>query len=132
MFIHLTDCHQAIDMSEVVIQSSQKINHGKFHPHYRGSIYRGVSRNGKSWQVLIMIDSEKVYLVSTDDPQQAALLYDIVVIQAKGLNAKVNFSYTKEELLGILFTQSLLEIKKLRYNIDEMRQMAMFNQAGVL
>ena len=59
-----------------------------------------------------MIDCESIYLCTTKDPQLAALLYDIVILQAKGLSARVNFNYTKRELLGILFTESLLEIKK--------------------
>ena len=90
-------------MSDIILGGAQKIHHGKFHNKYRGSIYRGVSRNGKSWQILIMIDSEKIYLCTTNDPHIAALLYDIVVIQAKGLNSKVNFMYSKDELLSILF-----------------------------
>jgi hypothetical protein len=59
-----------------------------------------------------MIDSEKIYLCTTNDPHIAALLYDITVIQAKGLSSKVNFMYSKDELLAILFNQSLVEIKK--------------------
>ena len=59
-----------------------------------------------------MIDSEKIYLCTTDDPYQAALLYDIVIIQAKGLSSKINFNYSKEELLAILFEKSIVQIKK--------------------
>jgi len=43
-------------MQDNVIQSALKVNHGKFHADYRGSLYRGVSINGRAWQVLIMID----------------------------------------------------------------------------
>ena len=63
-----------------------------------------------------MIDSEKIYLCTTHDPHIAALLYDITVIQAKGLSSKVNFMYSKDELLAILFNQSLVEIKKKKRN----------------
>jgi hypothetical protein len=66
-------------------------------------MYRGVSVNGKAWQVLIMIDSEKIYLCTLNDPIKGAQLYDLAIIQAKGLNSKINFSYTKVQLLAILF-----------------------------
>lgn len=49
MFLHLTDPDKHIAMDDLVIQSARKINHGKFSNQYRGSLYRGVSRNGKSW-----------------------------------------------------------------------------------
>lgn len=81
------------------------------HSKYRGSNYRGVSRNGKAWQVLIMLDSQKIYLCNTDDPVLAAQLYDLVVIQMKGLKAKVNFTYTKAQLLAILFQKNIIEFK---------------------
>lgn len=82
-------------MDQVIVRSGEKINHGRFHDKYRGSQFRGISRNGKSWQVLIMIDSEKIYLCSNNDPYKAANLYDLAVVQAKGLGAKPNFPWTK-------------------------------------
>lgn len=99
-------------MDSIVLKGSPKVNHGKSSEQYRGSIFRGVSRNGRSWQVLIMIETEKIYLCTTENPHLAALLYDIVIIQCKGKQAKVNFNYTKKELLAILFTESLIEVKK--------------------
>lgn len=69
-----------------------------------------------------MIDSEKIYLCTSDDPYQAALLYDIVIIQAKGLNSKINFNYTKEELLAILFEKSIVQIKKQKVLRDKEEQ----------
>lgn len=47
---------------------------------HRGTEYRGVSRNGKQWQVLMMIDQEKIYLCSISDKTAAAKLYDIASI----------------------------------------------------
>ena len=107
MFLYLTDQDRDIPLDKKLLISAQKINHGKFHNKYRGSLYRGVSRNGKSWQILIMIDSEKIYLCTTDNPHQAAILYDYVIIQAKGLGSKINFEYTKLDLLAILFEKSI-------------------------
>ena len=58
-----------------------------------------------------MIETQKVYLCNTEDPVIAARLYDIAVIQTRGLKAKVNFDYTKAQILAILLQESLLKIK---------------------
>ena len=68
-----------IAMDKNVLMSAPKVNHGKFSNRYRGTEFRGVSRNGKSWQILIMIDREKIYLFN-DCPRKAAILYDYVII----------------------------------------------------
>ena len=49
LFLQLTPEGMENPMSEVVVIGAPKINHGRFHKLYRGSIYRGVSRNGNSW-----------------------------------------------------------------------------------
>lgn len=90
-------------MTEPVVFPSSKIRYRMDHSKYRGSSFRGVSKNGKAWQVLIMLESQKVYLCNTEEPILAAKLYDLTVLQTKGLKAKVNFQYTKSELLSILF-----------------------------
>ena len=59
-----------------------------------------------------MIDTEKIYLCTTNDPDQAAQLYDVTIIQAKGLSSKINFKYSKDELLAILFEKSIVQVKK--------------------
>ena len=58
-----------------------------------------------------MIETQKVYLCNTEDPVIAARLYDIAVIQTRGLKAKVNFDYNKAQILAILLQESLLKIK---------------------
>ena len=48
---------------------------------YRGTAFRGVSRNGKeSWQILTMIQGGKAYLATVDNIFYAAILYDILSI----------------------------------------------------
>ena len=48
---------------------------------YRGTAFRGVSRNGKeSWQILTMIQGGKAYLATVDNIYYAAILYDILSI----------------------------------------------------
>jgi hypothetical protein len=50
-------------------------------------------------------------LATTKDPKQAALIYDIVLLQTKGMMARVNFNYSARELLGILFSEPLHKLK---------------------
>ena len=48
---------------------------------YRGTRFRGVSKNGRSnWQILTMIDGDKVYVGTVSNIHKAAILYDIVSI----------------------------------------------------
>ena len=76
---------------------------------YRGTNFRGVSKNGRcNWQILTMIDGEKVYVGTVDNIYKAAIIYDIVSIQTKGHKAKTNFLYRKSELLAILMLNNLM------------------------
>lgn len=63
---------------DIIMESTLKKNNKS--TNTRGSKYRGVSRNGKAWQILMMIDQEKIYLGSMDEPRTAALIYDIAMI----------------------------------------------------
>lgn len=56
---------------------------------------------------MLMIDQEKIYLCSIEDPYRAAQLYDITVIQAKGFSSKLNFNYSKIKLLAMLMLKSV-------------------------
>ena len=56
-FDFITKKKQNAPYDEVIINGAKKIYHGKFHIKFRGSLYRGVSRNGRQWQILVMIDS---------------------------------------------------------------------------
>jgi hypothetical protein len=68
---------------------------------------------------MINIGGTKVYLGTQKDPILAARIYDIVCIQSNGYrtklvktnNSKTNFSYSKAEVLAILFERYLIEIK---------------------
>jgi hypothetical protein len=64
----------------------------------RGSKYRGVSKNGNQWQVLIMINKKKRYIGNYKNEEEAASSYDIVAIQNHGNKAKTNFYYTPEQI----------------------------------
>ena len=68
----------------------------------RSSIYRGVSKNGKHWQVLIMINKKKKYFGCFSKEEEAARVYDKIALQHHGNKAKTNYDYTNEELEKIM------------------------------
>ena len=77
----------------------------------RGSIFRGVSKNGSQWQVLIMVKKKKRYLGSFPTEQEAARAYDKAALQNHGNKAKTNYEYTKEEIEKILQGPKLLKFE---------------------
>ena len=77
----------------------------------RGSKYRGVSKNGRNWQVLIVVKKQKKYLGSYSNEEEAARAYDKIALQNLGFNAITNYDYTKEEIDEILEEKKLLNFK---------------------
>ena len=75
----------------------------------RSSRYRGVSRNGNQWQVLIMLKRGKSYVGSYTSEEFAARIYDILAIKYRGIKARTNFKYSSEQIKTILETD--IEIK---------------------
>ena len=70
----------------------------------RSSRYRGVSRNGNQWQVLIMLKRGKSYVGSYTSEEFAARIYDILAIKYRGIKARTNFKYSSEQIKTILET----------------------------
>ena len=68
----------------------------------RSSKYRGVSKNGNQWQVLIMLDKNKSYIRSYSSEYIAARVYDILAIKSKGFKARTNFIYDYEQISKII------------------------------
>lgn len=68
----------------------------------RGSKYRGVSRNGKKWQVQLLGNLRKRYIGSIGSEEAAARIYDYYAIITHGLRAKTNFQYTKTDIVEIM------------------------------
>lgn len=58
---------------------------------YRGSKYRGVSKNGNCWQVLIMYDRHKYYIGNFKSEDEAAKVYDECAIKYHKEKAILNF-----------------------------------------
>jgi len=52
-----------------------------------------------------------VYLASVDNILKAAIIYDILSIQTKGLKAKTNFMYSKQAMLAIFNLENMLKFK---------------------
>ena len=75
---------------------------------FRGSKYRGISKNGSSWQILVMVNRKKKYLGTLPTEDQAAKFYDKVAIQNQGIKAKTNYAYSKTQILKILKMKPLI------------------------
>ena len=65
------------------------------------SKYRGVSKNGRKWQVLIMINHKNYYLGNYYSEEFAARVYDIYAIKSWGIKAKTNFAYDEHQIKNI-------------------------------
>mmetsp|Transcript_20264 Transcript_20264/g.19941 ORF Transcript_20264/g.19941 Transcript_20264/m.19941 type:complete len:276 (-) Transcript_20264:85-912(-) len=70
--------------------------------NYRGSKYWGVSKNKSKWQVMITLNHFKEYQGGFESEEAAARMYDKKSICTFGLKAKINFDYTRDEVLSIL------------------------------
>ena len=70
----------------------------------RSSKYRGVSKNGAGWQVLLMVKNNKPYIGTYSSEELAARIYDIASIKKIGIKSKTNFLYKNEQIDRILNT----------------------------
>lgn len=81
------------------IKKSKKINFVK--RSKTSSKYRGVSRNGSKWQILIMTNNKKSYIGSYSSEELAARVYDIQAIKTRGTKARTNFPYNNIQMKNI-------------------------------
>ena len=95
-------------LQEIVIHPHKKVFKGDNVNNFRGSKYRGISKNGNSWQILLMVNRKKKYLGTLNSEELAAKFYDKVAIQYQGVKAKTNFLYNKLQIIEILKLQPLL------------------------
>ena len=70
----------------------------------RSSKFRGVSKNGAGWQVLLMYNNNKPYIGTYSSEELAARIYDIASIKSFGIKSKTNFLYKSEQIEKILKT----------------------------
>jgi hypothetical protein len=90
---------KAADRNAFIIKTRLK---RKISKSDRGSQYRGVSKNGKKWQVQLLGNLKKHYIGSIISEERAARIYDRHAILTHGLRAKTNYSYSKKHILAIL------------------------------
>ena len=64
-------------------------------------MYRGVSKNGSNWQVIMSSKDNKGYVGMYKTQEIAARIYDIVSIKNKGIKAKTNFEYDLHQIQNI-------------------------------
>jgi len=86
----------------------------------RKSKYRGVSKNGNQWQVLIMINKSKSYAGTYATEDLAARIYDILSIKNRGNKAKTNFIYTNSQIRKICNTDLDFKAKNIKEIISEL------------
>lgn len=84
--------------TKITNTNKKSIKNNLFLESLRSSQYRGVSKNGKQWQVLIMVKNQKLYLGTFKTELEAARHYDYYSIKHHGIKAKTNFYYDKGEL----------------------------------
>ena len=84
------------------------------------SKYRGVSKNGSNWQVLIMINHKKYYLGSYPSEDLAAVIYDIQAIKNWGVKAKTNFVYDNNQIKKIYNKTINIKCNKISNIMDQL------------
>ena len=83
-------------------RSLKKFKQSKFEIRKKtSSKYRGVSKNGNKWQVLIMKNNKKYYKGSYLSEEIAARIYDIMAIKNFGIKARINFIYNHIQIKKI-------------------------------
>ena len=101
---------KSYDDNEIAIQKKPKlVKVGYGDQTFRGSKYRGVSKNKKKWQILLSLSALKQYIGGFLSEEDAAIMYDRKSIATFGLKAKTNFSYSKAQILRILSEEKAIK-----------------------
>mgnify|MGYP000501216198 CR=1 FL=1 len=78
------------DKSKVIIEANlPKKTNDTNKNNFRGSKYRGPSKNRKKWQVMKMINKETVRIGAIKTELEAARIYDFLAILTEGLNVSL-------------------------------------------
>mmetsp|Transcript_434 Transcript_434/g.458 ORF Transcript_434/g.458 Transcript_434/m.458 type:complete len:222 (-) Transcript_434:98-763(-) len=97
------------DDYQILITSKPKNKSNKIRKSNRHSRFRGVSLNGKKWQVMIMGPIKKKYFGGIATEREAAVFYDKLSILTNGLAAKTNFNYRKCDLMKMMAELEYME-----------------------
>lgn len=91
------------DLNKVIVEANRpKKNHNNAKNNFRGSKFRGPSKNRNKWQVMKMINKETIRIGAIKTELEAARIYDFLAILTEGLNAKTNFNYNVHQLQIIM------------------------------
>jgi hypothetical protein len=112
--------NKKIYINKFLIKEKQNQIDKKIKQNLRSSKYRGVSKNGKRWQVLMMFNYNKSYIGTYSSEELAARIYDIVSIKKLGINAKTNFLYNSNQISKILDENIDLKSKNISNIISEL------------
>lgn len=97
------------DEDQILIAAKPKNKSQKIRKSNRHSRFRGVSLNGKKWQVMIMGPLTKKYFGGISSERDAATFYDKLCILTNGLGAKTNFNYRKCDLSKMIGELEFME-----------------------
>ena len=86
----------------------------------RSSRFRGVSKNGNQWQVLLMYKKGKSYVGNYSSEELAAKIYDILALKYRGIKARTNFKYTYEQIRKIGEIDFDIKSKNLAVIVNEL------------
>ena len=89
----------------VRIKSERKAN------SKRRSNFIGDSRNGQSWQSMISIQKKKAYIGAYQTEKEAAASFDFYSVMTHGVEAKTNFSYSKDMIIEMIIKYKTKEDK---------------------
>ena len=92
--------HLVWDQSMIVIHGKKKSERKA--NSKRRSDFIGVSRNGPNWQAMISIQKKKAYIGTYQSEKEAAISFDFYSIMIHGLDAKTNFSYSKDMIMNMI------------------------------
>ena len=96
--VYLNSCYKNSFSTKNINQLTKKTIFSK---SQRRSKFRGVSKNGNHWQVLLMHKKGKSYFGSYSSEELAAKIYDILAIKLKGIKARTNFKYSYQQIKKI-------------------------------
>ena len=74
----------------------------------RGSMYRGVSKNGEKFQIVVVSGSFKKYIGAIENEHAAGFLYDKYAIIIQGLRVSISLSHLWANLLFYLAKRTQL------------------------
>ena len=94
--------NKMVYMNEILMKQNIKKKDIIFGKKKRSSIYRGVSKNGNKWQVIISSKDNRRYIGLYKTQEIAGRIYDFISIKNKGIKANTNFEYNIHQIQKII------------------------------